>query len=390
MTGPKPSDVPDVVPDPSAPPYVPSSEMPAEGLDALEKSGLWTPPEPAEDPAVEAARLLETPTEPDPDSGPVDEVTPQEEEPSPVTTDGSEDATEEPDVATEDGTADETFTVTLTLPNGDGENGLRNAGTIELELPNQETRDALRHVINRSARADRWERVANERQQDADAVAFLEESPLEGMHWMAQEKPEVARTYATEYFQANPREAITIMQSLGYEVGLTVSEEQLTDRAELAKFKNQRRVEDARVGVSQQGVQRAFVEKARGVVGDLAQQLNLNEGSERFEIFATAASRKLGREFKGRIDQATESDMMLALQDTVREFGGKRDPVTDPHHSDDQPRDAHQKFAAREAKRKRHASVAGGAPATVAVGAVKAKPGETLAELNARLESGGR
>ena len=370
---------------PDATPYVPSSEASQETLDNLEQQGLWAPPGPEDDPAVQAERLLETPAEPSPDSV-ITDPEPGAEVTEPPVDDGTGEVVDADAATAEGGTEDEVFTVELTLPGGDGSDGKRrNAGKVLLEFATQEHRDHVAHLDNKARSADRWEGIANERQNDANTVAFLDDSPLEGMHWMSQDKPEVAQQDASQYLQANPVQAINIMQQLGYQVTSEDSDQQLLDRAKLATYENSDRVNKAKSGISEAGVYKAFEQTARSVVYDLAGQLGLGEDSEKFQIFATTAARKLAREYQGRMDAVTESDMMLTLQETVQEFSGTAPKVD---KSADQPRDIQGKYAARDVRRKRHLQTAGGRADALPVGSIKVKPGETLDQFNARLEGG--
>lgn len=282
-----------------------------------------------------------------------------------------------------------TFKVPVPLPNGNGENGPTNAGTLELDLPTQEAADTLRYHLKQSARAQRLDGRLREASADTATVDFLEQSPAEGMLWIAQQHPEAGDRFLDTMVRAHPDKVVAALTQMGLQVSVDpAKEETILARAELARRDAKDAVAKGQTQFQGQRAVQTYRAAATEVVEDLTASLGLAADSEEYEVFATRAASRLTQLYQQKGAQATPADMTAALQPLVQALRPAAPPA--PHHSQTQPRAKDGTFAdppkdpaALIAKNARLRQLAGaaGANAPVPAAVTKVAPTASLYDL---------
>lgn len=257
----------------------------------------------------------ETPAEPAPDAAP--EPAPSDEVP-PV---------EEPPV-------ESAFTVQVPLPNGNGENGPTNAGTLELTVATQEAADTLRHHVKQSQRVARLEERVQRSRNDTATVDFLDAHPEDGLHWLAKEHPDASAAFLRTQVTANPKLAIETLTQLGFTVELTEpgSERAITAEARLAQREAADKVAQGQQTFRQQAALETYRDTALEIVDDLATTMGFRRDGEDYEVFATRASARLTKLWKDKGGTVTRADIAATLDPLVRALAGK--PADVPRAAD--------------------------------------------------------
>jgi len=298
----------------------------------------------------------------------------------------------DPEASAEDAPAQEPaaeapqFTVTIPLPNGNGENGPTNAGVLDIALPTQEAADTLRYHLKQSAKAQRLEARLTATQSDVATVDFLEQHPADGLLWMAQQHPEAGNTFLEHWMRANPERAVAALQTLGFQVTTDqYNERAIMAEAKLAKAEMAERVRTGQAAFQTQMSTQQYRAQAMDVVEELATTAGLQPGTDDHAVFADLASRKLADLYKTQNGRVTGADMTTALQPLIQRFTA----TGSLHHSALQPRKENGEFTkavdpAKLAKkndtlRKIAGPVAPGAPVPAAVS--KTPPNMSLYDL---------
>lgn len=323
----------------------------------------------------EATEALAAPAADDtaPDAPEVDDATTEEPD--------GDSAEPESEAASDDAPTAE-FAVEVPIPNADS--------TLDLTLPTQEAADTLRHHLKQSARVPRLEAKLDSYKQDAATVDFLEQSPTEGMLWMAQRQPEAAAEFVQLFVQQQPEWAVQMLNRLGFQVQATLDPETLNIRAENAALKAQQRVEQGRAQRQSLSVQQQFHDAAVDVVQELAQTLGMTEAHPKYRIYAATAADTVA-DLYNQNPRATRADIASALAPIVNELRPASAPSVRAAIAAKQPRDEAGRFAEPpkqqvKAQRleKRNATmrkIAGGATPVMAQGRAPLPPGATLDDI---------
>ncbi len=225
-------------------------------------------------------------------------------------------------------------------------------GLLKLALPTQEAADTLRHHLKQSARVSRLEGQIEQASGDRAVVDFLEQKPLEGILWMAEQNPEAGAKFLDLYLRANPEAAVTAMRGLGYQVGMdTATERALLAEQRLAQLEAQQAVQNGR-STFQQGRQAETIRvQAQEVVQDISATLGMTLESEDYALFAARCSHKVAAVFQEKGRATTKADITAAIQPVVQAFT-RLSPTATPvkvHHSAEQPRAEDGTFAKEQA-----------------------------------------
>lgn len=283
------------------------------------------------------------------------------------------------------------FDVDIPLPNGDGENGTTNAGTLKLQLPTQEARDALQFHLKQSARAVRLDAKLDAYAADAAQAAFLKANPADGLLALAAQHPEATDDMVGLYAAMNPERIVALVQQMGFQIGTEgVSRDTLRLQAENAQLKLHQRLATSQQSFEAKTGEQQFALRAGEVLQDLATTMGVPSGSPEFQKMVAVAS-LTAQQLYHQNPKATMAELMAAIQPDVQRFAPTGAPVratvatASPHHSQAQPRDDVGQFAkAAQATLQRQQAlrrVAGGTPATMAVGVEKVPPGTTLDDI---------
>lgn len=273
-----------------------------------------------------------------------------------------------PDAAPEGETEVEVFQVDITLPKrGDGD-----PGKYELELPNQEVADAIRHTQNEAARVPKLLEKAERYQQAADTVAFLESDPVGGMAVMAQQYPEAGKEFAQLFIQANPAIAAQTLLKLGYQVTAAETAYDLIEtRAQLAGRDLKDKVSGSQQKFGEHAVQSRYIETAQDVITSIAGPLPLDATDRK--LFETAAAEALSNLYQSN-PRAKEPQMVEALQGLVQRFTTRPTPKKVVA----QPRNKDGTFTDTKAKNDKFRKLAGGGTSITPLRAEKIRPDVTL------------
>ena len=240
----------------------------------------------------------------------------------------------EPEPAAEE--AAPTFKVSVTLPNGTGENGTTNAGVLDIELPTQEAADALRFHVKRSERFGRLEQQVQRAQEDSATVDFLSSNPVNGMLWMGEKYPQAAENFLRTQLRANPEKAATWLQEIGFEVQIAPENVRAVQaEAKLAALEAKQGVTTGQQQFAGEAAKQRFNATANEAVDALVAAAGLAKDSEDFEIFAHRAAARLVPLYERLGASATLADVTETLQPIVAKLVGTG--LT-------QPRDASGKF----------------------------------------------
>jgi len=348
------------------------------------------PSAPTLDPTTPSEPVAPSPTATLPDlRNPGSLLTPTDT-PDPATDPATDTPTEgaEPEAPAAETPAEEpvTYQVTIPLPNGNGENGPTNAGTLDVALPTQEAADTLRYHLKQSAKAQRLESRVQATQQDVATVDFLEQHPTEGLFWMAEQHPDAGHAFLESWMKAHPERAVAALQTLGFQVTTDqYNERAIMAEAKLAQREMAERVRSGQTAFQTQMTTQAFRAQAMDAVEELASTVGLQPGTDDHAVFADLASRKLADLYKTNNGRVTGADMTAALQPLAQRFAS----TGSLHHSAVQPRNDVGQFAkpvdsAKLAKkndtlRKIAGPVAPGAPVPAAVS--KTPPNTSLYDL---------
>lgn len=286
------------------------------------------------------------------------------------------------------------FDVEMPLPNGDGENGPQNAGRLKLALPSQESADALRFHLKRSAAAAKLEGKLDQYHQDHATVDFLQANPVEGMLWMAQVQPDAGAQYVDHWIRSNPTEAANALIKLGFTVDYgEANERTLKAEAAVAKMEGDRRLQQGQGQFQQTNTVTRFQTTASDVVQELVADLGYTKEDPRFPLVTTALAEHLAALYQQN-PQATRAQMLLHAQPVVREEAAYRTKTSSQRslrvaQATEQPRDPAGQFAAKAALADKMARAQPrGTSIVTPLSVAKAKPGQTWDDVVKDLKAG--
>lgn len=223
----------------------------------------------------------------------------------------------------------EQFTVKVPLPPREGQQ----PADLELTLPTQEARDALTHTLKQAGRVPKLMERVSQAQGDTATVQFLEEHPLEGLMWIAQEKPEAGAQFLESWLRANPDAAAKAMEALGFKIEIDPANARaLQAESSLARERAQTKVREGQQAFHQSLTQQQFRGVALDAIADMQTALGLADGSPDAEDFTDLATKRLARLYQEKGRGATPADIQQALEPVAQRFT----PQT--HHSASQPR----------------------------------------------------
>lgn len=352
-------------------------DVAAAGAEVVPSPDSGTPTPAAPGAPLTAENIKWPPTETDtetPDASPEPDATPEPEAETPPA---------EPVVAPE------VHTVELALPVRDG----KEQGTIALDLPTQEVADVIRHNVKQAARVPGLEAKLDQYSGEAQTLAYIRDHPEDGFGLLAQNYPQAAQSYLKAAIESDPLFAGQALQAMGFEVTMLKEEDTISAKAELAKLKQADRLRQGQSAFAKHQSAATFADAAAGVVEDLTRQIGITPDHPRYSLFTTAAQQEFQKLYQQN-PRAGQAAMLTALTPLVTEFQhmiadqSKRSTLKATLAAE-QTRDPAGKFAATAAKTDKFRKLAGGQTPVTALGATKAKPGETWEEASARLKKMG-
>lgn len=304
---------------------------------------------------------------------------------------------QEPDVAGESEPAP-AFTVDIPLPNGNGENGLRNAGLLNLTVPDQETADTLRFHLKRSRALDEVQSEAERLREDAAFAPFFQTAPVAGFATLAQRQPEAFADFLGHAVAAYPAEIAAMLERQGFTVAPAKDAEVIEARAALAKRELRDLQATAQQTYHQTMEQQQLVTLGGRAVRAVAETLGLplDPQHDEFQEFATRAARELDKWMDRQPAGArpTEHDLQLALQPLAQRFAALRStpPATkaatrtaSASSPAKAPVQTPEQMQAKAAKAAEYRKLQPGQAASAVTGKVKIRPDATIKDLAATL-----
>lgn len=266
--------------------------------------------------------------------------------------------------------------------------GKKESGVLKMKVGSQAEADNVKFHVKRSAQLDSVQAELQERQADRTTLDFFDTKPVEGFAYLAQAKPNAARSFVTEYLLANPTLAAEVLGPAGYTVTAAKDPEALAALAELASIKLRDRTHKARLSHEQTAAQQEWNHTAGMSIRDVAVTAGIDLASTDFKMFAQFASSHIAEKFP---HGATRDELALALQPLIQRtmlmLGGHAPAqAAAPTPSTATPPTGPATFAARDAQSGRFAKLQGGQTLATAL-AIDAKPNanETLEGLITRL-----
>lgn len=265
----------------------------------------------------------------------------------PVTTEEAAPETEaEPAAEPEAEEPAPTFSVSVPLPNGTGENGTTNAGLLDIVLPSQEAADTLRFHVKRSERYGRLEQQVERAQADSATVDFLSTNPIEGMLWMGEKFPQASENFLRTQLKANPEKAATWLQEMGFDVQIAPENVRAVQaEAKLAALEAKQGVAEGQQKFTGETAKQRFNATANEAVDTLTAAAGLAKDSEDFEIFAHRAVTRLIPLYERLGAKASLADVTEALTPLMAKLTGTAVPA---HHATVQARNENGQFTAAE------------------------------------------
>lgn len=296
--------------------------------------------------------------------------------------------------ATGEGEPAPVFAVEIPLPNGNGENGLRNAGLLNLQVPDQETADTLRFHLKRSKALDAVEAEANQLREDAAFAPFFTAQPIAGFATLAERQPEAFAQFLDHATAAYPDYLAQMLEKHGYEVRPSKDPEVIAARAELAKRELRDLRTTAQSTYAQTLEQQQLIATGGRVVRSVAEGIGLSADpkDEEFVEFASRAARELDKWWDAQPAGArpTEQDMAMALQSLAQRFAALRTaPATKaatrtaatPNSTTAPKTQTPEAMKQKAEKAAQYRKLQPGTPTVSAIGKIKQKPGATLTDL---------
>lgn len=241
-----------------------------------------------------------------------------------------------------------TFSVSVPLPNGTGENGTTNAGLLDIVLPSQEAADTLRFHVKRSERYGRLEQQVERAQADSATVDFLSTNPIEGMLWMGEKFPQASENFLRTQLKANPEKAATWLQEMGFDVQIAPENVRAVQaEAKLAALEAKQGVAEGQQKFTGETAKQRFNATANEAVDTLTAAAGLAKDSEDFEIFAHRAVARLIPLYERLGAKASLADVTEALTPLMAKLTGTAVPAT-VHHAATQTRNENGQFTAAE------------------------------------------
>lgn len=198
------------------------------------------------------------------------------------------------------------------VPGRIGADGKQEFSTLQLKLPNQQAADAIGFHVKQSARVPILEQELAAAAEDSATISFFDTKPVEGFTYLAELKPNAAKSWVGQYAKAYPEVVAQFLAEAGYEVKPTADVRALTAEAQLAQRELRDRAAVARQEHHQTSVTQGWVQAAGNCVREVGSTIGLDVNTAEFRLFAQSASVELDRQYPQ--GGASREQIILALQ----------------------------------------------------------------------------
>lgn len=198
------------------------------------------------------------------------------------------------------------------VPGRIGADGKQEFSSIQLKLPNQQAADAIGFHVKQSARVPVLEQELAAAAEDSATISFFDTKPVEGFTYLAELKPNAAKSWVGQYAKAYPDVVAQFLAEAGYEVKPTADVRALTAEAQLAQRELRDRATAARQEHHQTSVTQGWVQAAGNCVREVGTTIGLDVNTAEFRLFAQSASVELDRQYPQ--GGASREQIVLALQ----------------------------------------------------------------------------
>lgn len=190
--------------------------------------------------------------------------------------------------------------------------GKQEFSTLQLKLPNQQAADAIGFHVKQSARVPVLEQELAAAAEDSATVSFFDTKPVEGFTYLAELKPNAARSWVGQYAKAYPEVVAAFLAEAGYEVKPTADARALSAEAQLAQRELRDRAAQARQEHHQTSITQGWVQAAGSCVREVGTTIGLDPSTPEYRLFAQSASVELDRQYPQ--GGASREQIILALQ----------------------------------------------------------------------------
>jgi hypothetical protein len=208
-----------------------------------------------------------------------------------------------------------------TLDDGSPGAGKRRA-VLKLEGVPQEFRDAINGHVKRSQQLDGVLQRLDQARELETIARFYQADPLNAMRLVAVEKPEFATKFVESWILQNPKATKALIKALKID---ETDEEKLELRGKLAAKESREQLAQAYDAIDQDSTKAEFIDRSKGVVGDLVASLALDadDGAD----FEQLAGARIVAEMERRIQARqspymTKTELATLIQPLVRKFTG--------------------------------------------------------------------